>query len=210
ELQEQLAASFPATAVPIHPGHLAVQVARFFAPDAIVCLDGGNTGIWAHLAHRIRRPRSFLWTGHFGHLGTGLPYAIAAKLACPERPVYLFTGDSALGFNLQELETAVRERLDLTVVVNCDWAWGMERLGQQLEMGQVIGVDTAPIRYDEIVRAMGGHGELVERPEQIAAALERAATFPGPAVVQVVVDREANASPPGLAEFAQMYAAVDG
>lgn len=208
DLHAQLLASFPADAVPIHPGHLAAEVARFFPPEAIVCFDGGNTGIWAHLAHRIRRPRSFLWTGHFGHLGTGLPYAMAAKLARPDRPVYLFTGDSALGFNLQELETAVRERLDLTVVVNCDYAWGMERLGQQLEMGREIGVDTAPIRYDQILQAMGGHGEFVERPDQIVPALERATAFAGPALVHAVVDREANTSPPGLAEFGQMYAAA--
>jgi len=210
ELYEKLAVAFPSDAVPIHPGHLAAQVARFFPEDAIVCFDGGNTGIWAHMAHRFRHPRSFLWTGHFGHLGTGLPYAIAAKLARPERPVYLFTGDSALGFNLQELETAVREHLDLTIVVNCDYAWGMERLGQQMEMGREIGVDTAHIRYDEILRGMGGHGELVERPDQIVPALERAVRFPGPALVQVLVDPKANAAPPGLAQFGAMYAASDG
>lgn len=209
EIRAQLLAGFSADAVPIHPGYLAVRVAAFFPPEAIACLDGGSTGIWAHLAHEIRKPRSFLWAGHFGHLGTGLPYAIAAKLACPERPVYLFTGDSAFGFNVQELETAVREQIDLTIVINCDYAWGMERLGQQAEMGKVIGVDTSPVRYDQVAQAMGGHGEFVEHPEGIEPALSRAVQYRGPAVVQVVVDREANTNPPGLIEFAQMYAARD-
>lgn len=209
ELRKQVLASFSADAKPIHPGFLATRVADFFPKEAIVCFDGGNTGIWAHLAHEIRAPRSFCWTGHFGHLGTGLPYAIAAKLACPDRPVYLFTGDSAFGFNLQELETAVRERLDINIVINCDYAWGMERLGQQLEMGKVIGVDTSPTRYDQVAIGMGGHGELVDSPEEIEPALKRATEYPGPAVVQVLVDPEINASPPGLMEFAQMYAAKD-
>jgi len=209
ELRTQLLASFSGEAKPIHPGYLAVRVAEFFPQDAIVCFDGGNTGIWAHLAHQIRAPRSFCWSGHFGHLGTGLPYAIAAKLACPDRPVYLFTGDSAFGFNLQELETAVREGVDIVIVINCDYAWGMERLGQQLEMGKAVGVDTSPTRYDQVAMGMGGQGELVDDPQQIGPALKRAAEYPGPAVVQVLVDREINANPPGLAEFAQMYSAVD-
>jgi acetolactate synthase-1/2/3 large subunit len=209
EIRTQVLASFPADSDRIHPGYLAARVAEFFPADAIACFDGGNTGIWAHLAHQIQTPRSFLWSGHFGHLGTGLPYAIGAKLAHPNRPVYLFTGDSAFGFNLQELETAAREKLDINIIINCDFAWGMERLGQQLEIGRVIGVDTSHTRYDEVARGMGCHGELIEKSEEIIPALERAAAHRGPAVVQALVDVQANAMPPGLAEFAAMYSAKD-
>jgi len=194
---------------PIHPARLAREVASFFPRGAIACFDGGNTTVWAHLFHRFATPRSLLWTSHFGHLGTGLPYAIGAKLACPDRPVYLFTGDSAFGFNLQELETAARERANIVVVINCDFAWGMEHLGQMLEMGKTIGVVTSPVRYDEVARALGCHGERVERAEEIRPALERAAASGKPAVVQVLVDAAENVSPPGLLEFAQMYAALD-
>lgn len=190
---------------PVHPGRLAVEVARFLPDDAIVALDGGDTGLWAHLALTFRRPRSFVWTGHYGHLGTGLPYAMGAKLAHPDRPVVLFTGDGAFGFNLQELETAAREGIAVVVVVNCDRAWGMEVVYMRKTAGTTIGVGLSDVRYDEVARALGGHGELVERPEDVRPALDRALAAGIPAVVQVMVDPEENTNPPGLDEFATMY-----
>jgi acetolactate synthase-1/2/3 large subunit len=208
ELLTQLRDSLGASdAHPIHPARLANEVATFFGTDAITCLDGGNTTLWAILFHRFHHPCSLLWTSHFGHLGTGLPYAIGAKLAQPDRPVYLFTGDSALGFNLSELETAAREQLDLVIVVACDYAWSMEALGQQQEIGRTVGLETKHVRYDEAARALGCGGELVERAEEIRPALERAAATAGPVVVQVDVDPSENVSPPFLQQFLDMYAA---
>jgi acetolactate synthase-1/2/3 large subunit len=192
---------------PVHPGRLAVEVARFFPDDAIVCVDGGNTGLWAHLAHTIRHPRSFLWTGHFGHLGTGLPYAIGAKLANPHRPVSLLSGDGAFGFNLQELETAARHHANVVAIVSCDFAWGMEELYMEKIAGTAVGVKHSHVRYDEVARALGCHGEYVDRPEQLRLALERAARSGKPSVVQVVIDAPENVNPPGMEEFHGMYAA---
>ena len=193
---------------PVHPARLAAEFARFLPEDALVCLDGGNSALWAHLALVVTRPRSLLWTGHFGHLGTGLPYAIGAKLARPDRPVFLFSGDGAFGFNLQELETAARVGAALVAVVNCDYAWAMEEQGMLDEVGRTIGVHTSVVRYDLVAEGLGCHGELVEAPEEIVPALERARASGRPAVVQVVVDHAANVSPPGLAEFLDMYNAA--
>jgi len=192
----------------IHPGHLAVTVARHFGDDAIACFDGGNTTLWAHLAHRMRRPRSLLWTSHFGHLGTGLPYAMGAKLAAPERPVYLLTGDGAFGFNLQELETAAREGIDVVVVVACDFAWGMEVVHMQKAAGTNVGVRHSHVRYDEVARALGCFGTRVQRPTELGPALDAAIAAGGPAVVQVEVDPGENEQPPGLDDFVAMYAAT--
>jgi acetolactate synthase-1/2/3 large subunit len=192
-------------ASPIHPARLAAEFARFLPEDALVCLDGGNSALWAHLALVVTRPRSLLWTGHFGHLGTGLPYAIGAKLACPDRPVFLFSGDGAFGFNLQELETAARVGAALVAVVNCDYAWAMEEQGMLDEVGRTIGVHTSVVRYDLVAEGLGCYGELVDAPEQIVPALERASASGRTAVVQVVVDHAANVNPPGLAEFLDMY-----
>jgi acetolactate synthase I/II/III large subunit len=192
---------------PVHPGRLAVEVARFFPDDAIVCVDGGNTGLWAHLANTIRRPRSFLWTGHFGHLGTGLPYAIGAKLANPDRPVSLLSGDGAFGFNLQELETAARHHVNIVAIVACDFAWGMEALYMEKVGGTTVGVKHSRVRYDEVAQALGCHGEYVERPEELRPALERAAGAGKPAVVHVMIDDRENVNPPGMEEFLDMYAA---
>jgi acetolactate synthase I/II/III large subunit len=195
-----------ASADPIHPARLAREVADRVPEGTRMCFDGGNTTVWAHLFHRFRRPRSLLWTSHFGHLGTGLPYAIGAKLAEPARPVVLYSGDGAFGFNVQELETAAREGANIVCVVSCDFAWGMEVTGLTLEIGRPIGAATSAIRYDHVARGFGCHGELVETADQIAPALERAFAANRPAVVQVLVDAKANANPPGLLELAQMYA----
>lgn len=190
---------------PVHPGRLAVQTAKVLPEDVILCMDGGNTGLWASLAFTMRRPRSLMWTGHYGHLGTGLPYAIGAKLANPERPVVLFTGDGAFGFNLQELETAAREHADVVVIINCDYAWGMEEVHMLKTAGTMVGVATSKVRYDEVARALGCHAEYVERAEDLGPALERALSARRPAVVQVVVDDRENINPPGLDDFTTMY-----
>ncbi len=196
-------------ASPVHPGRLAVELARWLPDDALFCIDGGNTGLWAHLATLHRRPRSLLWTGHYGHLGTGLPYAIGAKLAHPDRPVVLFSGDGAFGFNLQELETAAREAVPVVAVVNCDRAWGMEMLHMREITGTTVGVGLSEARYDRVASALGCHGELVEKPDEIGPALQRALDSGRPAVVQVVVDAAENENPPGMADFAGMYAAAN-
>jgi len=192
---------------PVHPGRLAVEVARWLPDDAILCVDGGDTGLWAHLATTHRRPRSLLWTGHYGHLGTGLPYAIGAKLAHPDRPVVLLSGDGAFGFNLQELETASREGVNVVSIINCDNAWGMEAVHMRKVAGTTVGVKLSEARYDLVAQGLGCHGELVERTEDLLPALERAIAANRPAVVQVLVDPDENENPPGLDDFAAMYSA---
>jgi acetolactate synthase-1/2/3 large subunit len=192
---------------PVHPGRLAAEVAAWLPEDAIIAIDGGDTGLWAHMAFTHRRPRSLLWTGHYGHLGTGLPYAIGAKLANPDRPAVLFSGDGAFGFNLQELETAAREGVPVVAVINCDHAWGMEARHMRKVAGTTVGVPLSEVRYDAVAEALGCHAELVEHPDDITPALDRALASGRPAVVQVLVDPEENENPPGLDEFAAMYGA---
>ncbi len=190
---------------PVHPGRLAVELASMLAEDAIVCMDGGNTGLWASLALTVRRPRSLMWTGHYGHLGTGLPYAIGAKLANPNRPVVLLSGDGAFGFNLQELETAARERVAVVAVINCDYAWGMEEVYMEKTAGTTVGVKTSKVRYDLVADALGCHSEYVEHTDDLRGAIQRALGAGRPAVVQVVVDDRENINPPGLDDFTAMY-----
>ena len=115
---------------------------------------------------RVFEPRSFLWTSKFGHLGAGVPYAIAAKLAQPQRPVVLVTGDSAFGFNIQELETAFREKAPFVCVVSCDYRWGMEAPGQILALGRdnLVGLDHSRARYDKVAEGFGCFGAFVNDP----------------------------------------------
>jgi acetolactate synthase-1/2/3 large subunit len=184
---------------PIHPLRLIRDVRAFFPRDAISIADGGNTAVWAHYLNRVYEPRSFLWAADSGHLGTGLPYAIGAKLARPERMVYAICGDGAFGLNIQELETAARLKLPLVVIVADDRQWGMIKGAQMAAYdARYIGVDFEDVRYDQVAQAFGCYGERVEDPAKIGPALERAVASGKPAVLDVVVDQWANLTPPDL------------
>jgi acetolactate synthase-1/2/3 large subunit len=201
--QEAWLAQFQAQAdsdqKPIHPLRVIRDVRAFFPRDAICILDGGNTNVWAHYLNRVYEPRSLLWAADSGHLGTGLPYAIGAKLAAPDRMVYGICGDGAFGLNIQELETAARLGLPFVIVVVNDRQWGMIKAAQMAAYdARYIGVDFNDVRYDQVAQAMGCWGERVEDPAEITPALERAAASGKPAVVDVVVDQWANLTPPDL------------
>lgn len=201
--QEAWLAQFQAGALsdqkPVHPLRLMREVREFFPRNAICILDGGNTNLWAHYLNRVYEPRTFLWAADSGHLGTGLPYAIGAKLARPDRPVYAICGDGAFGLNIQELETAARLDLPFVVVVVNDQQWGMIKATQMAAYdARYIGVDFSDIRYDQVAQAMGCWGERVEEPGQIRPALTRAVASGRPAVLDVVVDRWVNLTPPDL------------
>lgn len=174
---------------------------HFFGEDAILALDGGNTVMWGMHYHLPRRQQSVLYTANMGYLGTGLPYAIGAKIAAPDRPVYCITGDSAFGFNMQELETAARLKLPIVVIVAVDGAFGMEKSAQRRVFGRQadwFGHDHAPVRYDKVAEAMGCHGEYVTKASDLPAALQRAVNAGMPTVIHAVVDPEANVDPPGM------------
>ncbi len=200
----------------VNPGRAVQEVRDFFPRDAITVQDGGNTSLWCASFNPILAPRSYLYTAKFGHLGTGLPYAIGAKLAAPDRPVYLISGDGAIGFNIQELETAHRYNVPIVVVVLCDQGWGMERPSQVFaqvvaQAGGMVETELSPdTRYDLVAEAFGCHGEMVEELDQLRPALERAAESGKPALIQVAISPEANFAPPGLIEFSSMvYKAQD-
>jgi len=212
EWQQELDQTLQVEMGGVHPGRMVQTVRGFFPRDAITVMDGGNTSLWTASYHPILAPRSYLYTAKFGHLGTGLPYALGAKLAAPERPVCLISGDGAMGFNIQELETARRYNLPITVVVSCDRGWGMERSSQMFaQLPEMVECDLYPgARYDRVAEALGCHGELVEDLGELRPALERAAGCGQTALIQVMVDPMANLAPPGLFVFGSLvYRAQD-
>jgi acetolactate synthase-1/2/3 large subunit len=201
QFEQELDAALEDTARrPMLTGQILKVCNDFFDEDAIFVMDGGNTTLWDIHYHVARRSRSVIYSMNYGHLGTGLPYSLGAKLARPEKPVYCVTGDSAFGFNLQELETAVRNDLPVIILVAVDGAYGMEKSAQQRQFGREapwFKHDHAPVRYDQVAVAMGCHGEYVETVADLRPALERSAAADKPAVIHVVVDPEANVDPPG-------------
>ncbi|HET9063440.1 MAG TPA: thiamine pyrophosphate-dependent enzyme, partial [Candidatus Binatia bacterium] len=121
-------------------------------------------------------------------------------------PVCAIVGDGAFGFNVMELETAVREKLPVVVIVAVDDAWGMEKTAfaaQGFGPGEWAGrgIDMGAVRYDGIAQMMGCHGELVRTQEELRPALERATAAGKPAVLHVQVDRDLNTTPPGYEQF---------
>ncbi len=194
----------------IHPGRLMVEATKAIPADSVFVRDGGATSIYTWTYSQIT-PRDSIWNQNFGHLGTGLPYAIGAQLVVGnQRRVVLVSGDSAFLFHTSELETAVRKNLPVICIVASDFAWGVEVRGYRGMLGD--GTDETEahwgrqVRLDKVAEGYGAHGEYVEREEDIGPAVARALASGKPAVVQVVIDPDANARDvPGHEEYSTWY-----
>ncbi len=177
---------------PVHPARLIAEVDRFCDPDAVVVGDGGDFVSFAGRLVERRRPGLWIDPGPFGCLGSGPAYAMAAKLAHPDQQVLLFSGDGAFGFSAMEFDTMVRHRIPVVCVVGNNGIWALEKHPMLSMLGTSIAADLSQgTRYDKVVEALGGHGELVERPEQITPALERAFRSGAPACINVICDPDA-------------------
>ncbi|MCD6571198.1 MAG: thiamine pyrophosphate-binding protein [Deltaproteobacteria bacterium] len=192
----------------IHPAH-SVEIARkVFPADAINVGDGGNTSLFNASYTPFSVPRTSLGIFEFGHLGTGIPYAIGAKLANPDRDVYVITGDGAAGFNFMEMVTALREKAKITVIVHAEEAWCMEEISQLVEgvdPSKVVGCAQLPIRWDKVAESLGCYGEYVEKIGELPDAIKRAKDSKLPAVVCVKTDKQSNLIPPGGEQFEEVY-----
>jgi acetolactate synthase-1/2/3 large subunit len=174
---------------PVHPARLIAEVDRYCDQDAILVGDGGDFISFA--GRLIERPKPGLWIdpGPFGCLGSGPGYAMAAKLARPDRQVVLLSGDGAFGFSAMEFDTMVRHRIPVVCVIGNNGIWALEKHPMLSLLGVSIAADLGPrTRYDKVVEALGGHGELVDRADQIRPALERAFASGLPACINVICD----------------------
>jgi len=178
-------------AVPIHPLRLAKEISDFLTEDTIVVADGGDVVSLAAGVIHLHKPGHWLDPGPLGTLGVGMPFALAAKTAFPDKEVLVVFGDGSFGLNGFEFDTCVRHNLPVIAVVGTNATWGQVRYGQISRYGKARG-DIAnlllPTRYDRIVEAMGGYGQHVTQPKDIRPALERARASGKPACVNVMVD----------------------
>jgi acetolactate synthase-1/2/3 large subunit len=172
---------------PLHPLAIFQAAEQVLPPAATLLFDVGDFGLWGRAYMRAERPGGWYWPGPLGHLGVMLPMALGAAVARPPGPVVCFAGDGAIGFYFMELDTAIRHQLPVVVVVGNDAAWGIDKSYQQAWYGRLIGTDLRPIRYDRLMAELGGHGEHVERPEDLPAALRRAIESGRPALVDVTM-----------------------
>jgi acetolactate synthase-1/2/3 large subunit len=208
--RQMFADALERTAPPIHPYHLARSLAEAARPDAIFVADGGETASWLDMVADVRGGGHWLSHGYLGCLGTGMPFAIAAQVAHPDRQVVCIVGDGSVGLNFAEFDTMARHRLPIVTVVNNDSQWGMSLHGQQLLYGKERTVVTAlgPTRYDRAAAGFGCHGEHVEHPRDLAPALRRAFESGRPACVNVMTDPSVIA-PVTLAMYGAFQASGD-
>lgn len=178
-------------AKPIHPGRIYGELRRQLDDDAVVIGDGGDFVSFAGRWIEPARPGCWLDPGPYGCLGTGLGYAMAARLARPSAQIVTLLGDGAAGMSLMDVDTLVRHRLPAVMVVGNNGTWGLEKHPMQALYGYDVAADLQPgSRYDEVVRALGGDGEQVTEPGEIGPALRRAFDSGGPYLVNVVTDPE--------------------
>jgi acetolactate synthase-1/2/3 large subunit len=174
---------------PLHPMRIYGELAGLLDRDAIVIGDGGDFVSYAGRMIESYAPGCWVDPGPFGCLGSGLGYALGAKLARPDRQVVLLVGDGALGFAGMELDTLARHGVGVVVVVGNNGIWGLEKHPMEWLYGYSVAADLRPgTRYDLVAEALGCQGELVSRPDQLRPALERALGAGGPALVNVLTD----------------------
>ena len=184
--------------VPIHPLRLCKEIRDFIDRDTILCVDGQEILNYARQTIPSYRPGHRLNSGPFGTMGVGLPFGLGAKAGKPDHKVVVLHGDGSFGLNAMELDTAVRHKLPILVVISLNGGWTADP--EENKPGRYLGYT----RFDQVAQALGCHGEYVESPEDIRPALERAAAAVAQgqtAVVNVVTDWRARATTASFTSF---------
>jgi acetolactate synthase I/II/III large subunit len=174
---------------PLHPLRVYHELGQVLDRDAIVIGDGGDFVSFAGRVIETYQPGCWMDPGPYGCLGSGPGYALAAKLAHPDRQVCLLLGDGAFGFAGMEFDTFVRHGLPIVGVMGNNGIWALEKHPMEYLYGYSVAAELQPgCRYDQVVQALGGHGELVTTPDELKPALERAYASGKPALVNVLTD----------------------
>ena len=174
---------------PIKPARVYGELRRVLAPDAVTIGDGGDFVSYAGRYLEPSQPGTWLDPGPYGCLGTGMGYALGARVTYPDRQVCVLLGDGAAGFSLMDAESLVRLGLPVVIVVGNNGIWGLEKHPMRAMYGYDVAADLQPgLRYDEVVRALGGAGETVTRAGELAPALRRAFDAGVPYLLNVITD----------------------
>lgn len=208
---------------PMNSAHVPAICSEVFPEDSPVVFDGGNTAIWANFYYQVEKPGNVFSTFKFGMLGAGVAQALGAAVANPGKPVCCIIGDGAMGFHPQEIETAIRNNLQVIYLVLCDKQWGMVKMNQHFALKPIktlikkslseeesIKTDLEEIEFDKLAISMGAHGERVSDPIELKAALERSIATGRCAVIHCDVDPVEHMWAPGLKYFKELHAEPKG
>ena len=178
---------------PMHPLDVYTRIEHLIDEDTFIILDGGDYVQWGRCYLPARQPGRFIRLGPLSHLGGAIPYAMAAKLACPKSKALAFMGDGSFGFYAMEYDTCIRHNLPITGIMGNDSNWGIDRTFQLAYFGRDVGTALRYVRYDQVVAGIGGYAELVEHPDAVAPAVARAIDSGRPSLVNITV--KSGASP---------------
>ncbi|MET8150749.1 acetolactate synthase [Actinoplanes sp. NPDC049668] len=174
---------------PIKPARVYGELRKVLAPDAVTIGDGGDFVSYAGRFLEPARPGTWLDPGPYGCLGTGMGYAMGARVTYPDRQICVLMGDGAAGFSLMDAESLARQKLPVVIVVGNNGIWGLEKHPMQAMYGYDVAADLQPgLRYDHVVEALGGAGETVEKASELGPALARAFDAGVPYLVNVLTD----------------------
>jgi acetolactate synthase-1/2/3 large subunit len=191
EKSAEMDKAMSADATPIHPLRLCKEVRDFLRRDAILIVDGQEILNYGRQAIPTYVPGHRLNSGTLGTMGVGLPFGVGAKVAKPDTQVVVLHGDGSYGINAMEIDTAVRHKIPVVVVISNNGGWTANAPWTRPlpKPGRTLG----HTRYDRVAQELGAHGEFVEKPHDIRPALERAFASGKPAVVNVITDDKARA-----------------
>jgi pyruvate dehydrogenase (quinone)/pyruvate oxidase len=183
--------------VPMKPQVVAWELGKRLRDDAIVCSDSGTVATWWARQIRARLGQMYSLSGMLASMANGLPYAIAAQIAYPNRQCVTFVGDGGFSMLMAELATCVKYKLPVKVVIVKNNSLGMIKWEQMVFLGNPeYGCELQPIDFAAFARACGATGFTIEDPGQCGAVLDQALAHPGPAVVEAVVDPFVPPMPP--------------
>jgi acetolactate synthase-1/2/3 large subunit len=172
----------------LHAIHIIRAIEEVLIEHPVLLIDGGSVGQWAQqLLCRDRYPGDWLTCGRSGVVGWGIGGAMAARLAFPQRPVILLSGDGAFTFNVADLESAVRQDFPFIAMVADDQGWGITRLGQIRQFGVSIASSLGSIAFDRLALSLGAQGVRVSTPGEIVHELRKAFDRPAVTVIHVPI-----------------------
>jgi thiamine pyrophosphate-dependent acetolactate synthase large subunit-like protein len=189
-------------ATPIHPLRLCEEVKNFMKRDAILCVDGQEILNFGRQSMPTFAPAHRLNSGPFGMMGVGMPFGVGAKVACPDKQVIVVHGDGSFGLNAMELDTAVRHKIPVLVVISLNGGWTADPKKEK------IGRNLGYTRFDKMAEALGCYGEMVEKPEDIGPALVRAQKKVDEGMVALVNVKTDDTARAGTVSFSSHAAAV--
>lgn len=203
---------------PMNSAHVAVTCKKLFGRDSVAIFDGGNTAVWGQFFYKCTTPGHGISTPKMGMLGAGVSQALGAQIARPDNQVYCIIGDGAMGFHMQEIETAVRNNLPVVYLVLSDKQWGMVKMNQQfalrpiktiikksLDEDETINADFSEVEWDKLAQSMGAFGTRVDNPKDLHSAVEQAIASKKCSVIHIDVDPVKHMWAPALRTFKKMH-----